>query len=219
MLKNESKWLSNNIYSLNSTDVFPILNIGSSTKKFREQTQPWIDANLFYYAREKNYPVIHMDIKKDVGVDIAGNLSDETFFKELQKLDIKSILCANLLEHVPNPKEMCNLISSLIPKGGYLFVTVPHEYPYHPDPLDTLFRPNVAELEAMFPNLKLLNGEVVYDATYNGGLSWPRPLFVLFFLIRIMLPFYQPKKWCHSLKKVPWLFKKTSVTCLVLQKN
>ena len=29
-----------------------------------------------------------------------------------------------------------------MPAGGYLVVSVPHSYPFHADPIDTLFRPS-----------------------------------------------------------------------------
>ena len=34
----------------------------------------------------------------------------------------------------------------LLPIGGLIFVTVPLSYPYHRDPIDTMFRPSLAEL-------------------------------------------------------------------------
>ena len=73
MFKEEAKWLANMIYSLNPNSVFPMLNIGSSNKKFREQEQPWIDELLFKPARTKGYSVIHTDIKNDIGVDLVGD--------------------------------------------------------------------------------------------------------------------------------------------------
>ena len=55
----------------------------------------------------------------------------------LRSLKGKTILCSNLLEHVPSPSRMAERITGLVPPGGVLLVTVPNSYPYHPDPIDT----------------------------------------------------------------------------------
>ncbi|KST66013.1 methyltransferase domain-containing protein [Mastigocoleus testarum] len=217
MLKNEAIWLAAKISSLEEANIFPILNVGSSTKEFREKTQPWIDKHLFKPAREKSFNVIHTDLKQDEGVDIAGDLCNTEFLKEIAKLNIKSILCSNLLEHLDNREEFCEIISSILPKGGYLFVTVPHQYPYHPDPIDTMFRPTIDELEKSFSTLTKLYGEIVYSK-YNGT-RFPFLIFAVAFTVRLMLPIYKPQTWWRSLARFTWLFKRVSSTCLVLQKR
>ncbi|OBQ33891.1 MAG: hypothetical protein AN485_17485, partial [Anabaena sp. MDT14b] len=47
------------------------------------------------------------------------------------------------------------------PKSGYIFVTVPYKYPYHRDPIDTMFRPDIQELSSLFPDFKIVNGEIL----------------------------------------------------------
>ena len=42
--------------------------------------------------------------------------------------------------------------------GEAMLVTVPKRYPYHPGPIDTLFRPRVDELASLFPRLSLVSG-------------------------------------------------------------
>jgi len=157
MFKEEARWLANIIYSLNPNTVFPILNIGSSNQKFREHEQPWIDELLFKPARTKGYSVIHADMKNDTGVDLVGDLCDLDFLQKLSEMNIQSVLCSNLLEHITNREEICQIISSIIPKAGYIFVTVPYKYPYHRDPIDTMFRPDIQELSSLFPDFKIVN--------------------------------------------------------------
>jgi len=217
MLREESKWLSEHIYSLEPDKVFPLLNLGSSTDTFRQKTQPWINANLFKTATERGLTVIHTDLKKDEGVDIAGDLCNPEFLKKITKLNLKSIVCSNLLEHLDNRKEFCEIISSILPEGGYLFVTVPYEYPYHPDPIDTMFRPSIDELEKEFPRLTKLHGEILYSK-YNGT-RFPFLVFAATFLIRLIIPIYKPQTWRRSFARFPWLFKRVSSTCLILQKK
>ena len=119
MLREEANWLANVIYSLEPDRVFPMLNIGSSTQYFREKEQPWIDENLFFPARAMGYSVIHLDMKNDVGVDIVGDLCDPIFLEKLSQMNIKSVLCSNLLEHVLNREEICKNISSIIHSEGF----------------------------------------------------------------------------------------------------
>jgi 2-polyprenyl-3-methyl-5-hydroxy-6-metoxy-1,4-benzoquinol methylase len=58
-----------------------------------------------------------------------------------------------VLEHVPDPGQVAAAIERVVAPGGYLLVTVPSRYPYHPGPIDTLFRPTVGELRLLFPAL------------------------------------------------------------------
>ncbi|MCU0548154.1 MAG: hypothetical protein MUC48_02290 [Leptolyngbya sp. Prado105] len=223
MLKPEAEWLAQAMYSLDAQEVFPLLNIGSSTYHYRTKVQPWIDQNLFEPARHQNCQVIHSDIKGGEGVDIAGDLCDPEFLKQLSQLKIKSILCANLLEHIPNRVEICNVLDSILPEQGYLLITVPYQYPYHPDPIDTLFRPDVDELKQLFPTMKVVSGKIVDGGgfsrkVYFKGLLLPSYLYPLCFALRLFIPFYKPKAWFYHLKTTPWFFKRVAVTCVVLQK-
>ncbi|MFO5440801.1 MAG: methyltransferase type 11, partial [Dolichospermum sp.] len=214
----EAKWLANIIYSLNPNSVFPMLNIGSSNKKFREQEQPWIDELLFKPAKSKGYSVIHTDIKNDIGVDLVGDLCNVDFLKQLSEMNIQSVICSNLLEHINNREEISKIISSIVPKNGYLFVTVPYKYPYHCDPIDTMFRPNIQELSSLFPDFKIVNGEILPGGYLVQSTTTTPILYTLAMLIRLMLPIYQPLRWVDSLKYALWLFKDISVSCVVLEK-
>ncbi|MCW9680636.1 methyltransferase type 11 [Dolichospermum planctonicum UHCC 0167] len=218
MFKEEAKWLANMIYSLNPNSVFPMLNIGSSNKKFREQEQPWIDELLFKPARTKGYSVIHTDIKNDIGVDLVGDLCSLDFLKKLSEMNIQSVICSNLLEHINNREEISKIISSIVPKNGYLFVTVPYKYPYHRDPIDTMFRPNIQELSSLFPDFKIVNGEILPGGYLVKSTTTTPILYTLAMLIRLILPIYQPLRWFDSLKYALWLFKDISVSCVVLEK-
>ncbi|MDB9468043.1 methyltransferase type 11 [Dolichospermum circinale CS-1225] len=218
MFREEAKWLANIIYSLNPNSVFPMLNIGSSNKKFREQEQPWIDELLFKPARTKGYSVIHADIKNDIGVDLVGDLCSLDFFKQLSEMNIQSVICSNLLEHINNREEISKIIGSIVPKNGYLFVTVPYKYPYHCDPIDTMFRPNIQELSSLFPDFKIVNGEILPGGYLVQSTTTTPILYILAILIRLMLPIYQPLRWFDSLKYALWLFKDISVSCVVLEK-
>ncbi|AFZ04217.1 hypothetical protein [Calothrix sp. PCC 6303] len=218
MFREEAMWLAEVIYSLQPNSVFPMLNIGSSNYKFRKSEQPWIDELLFKPARQKGYSVIHVDMKPDIGVDLVGDLCDTFFLQELAELNIRSVLCSNLLEHVTNREEICKILSSIIPDNGYIFVTVPYQYPYHRDPIDTMFRPNVKELSNLFPSLKIVNGEIVAGGYLLESTNIAPKIYLLIMLMRILLPMYQPFKWFDSLRYTLWLFRDISVSCVLLEK-
>ena len=96
---------------------------------------------------------MHHDLEPTAGVDIAGDLTDSAFLTSLEELEIRSVMCCNVLEHVPDPRQLAVAIERVVAPGGYLLVTVPSRYPYHPGPIDTLFRPTVDELRLLFPTL------------------------------------------------------------------
>ncbi|MBE9224407.1 methyltransferase type 11 [Phormidium sp. LEGE 05292] len=219
MLREEASWLGNIIYSITPDHVFPLLNIGSENQYFREKEQPWIDDFLFKPARKKGYSIIHTDIKNDVGIDLVGDLYNPLFLEKISQMNIKSVLCSNLLEHITNKEELCKIISSIIPDGGYLFVTVPYQYPYHRDPIDTMFRPSIEELSNLFPDLKMIQGKIVEGGTLVKSTSIKPILYLLVMIIRLLLPIYQPLRWVDSLRYSLWLFRDISVTCIVLQKR
>lgn len=218
MFREEARWLADIIYSLQPNSVFPILNIGSSSKKFRELEQPWIDELLLKPARQNGYSVINVDMKYDIGVDLVGDLCDPVFLQKLSEINIKSVLCSNLLEHVTNREEICQIISSIIPNGGYVFITVPYQYPYHRDPIDTMFRPNIEELSNLFPDFKIVKGEIVTGGYLVQSTTTAPVIYALAMFIRLIVPIYQPLRWFDSLRYALWLFKDISVGCVLLEK-
>lgn len=218
MFREEARWLADIIYSLQPNSVFPILNIGSSSKKFRELEQPWIDELLFKPARQNGYSVINVDMKYDIGVDLVGDLCDPVFLQKLSEINIKSVLCSNLLEHVTNREEICQIISSIIPNGGYVFITVPYQYPYHRDPIDTMFRPNIEELSNLFPDFKIVKGEIVTGGYLVQSTTTAPVIYALAMFIRLIVPIYQPLRWFDSLRYALWLFRDISVSCVLLEK-
>jgi len=219
MLEKEAQWLAEAIGNIESSYLFPMLNIGSSTEKFRKIDQPWIDKYIFKPFGDKNLVVKHLDIKKASGVDIVGDLTDRTFLKKLTKMKFKSVFCSNVLEHLADRAEVCNAISFILPEDGYVIVSCPFKYPKHSDPMDTMFRPDVSELATLFPNTNLVKGEII-----KCGSLWDRlkrnPAVFAKKILRLFMPFYKPKRWLEGVSAILfWLLVKNQVTCVVLQKR
>jgi len=223
----ESIWIANNILKLAKPGQ-KLLNIGSSTGRFRNQIQPHITKNIFKPIEKNGIAVIHTDIQNSAGVDLVGDLLDEEFVKVLEREQFDFILCSNLLEHLEEIEPICRIIERILKKNGYAIITVPYNYPYHLDPIDNMFRPTVKELAENFSTLKNLNGEILEAKSYNSKLNTTEnnyfqklknnPKMLLLILIRSLLPFYKFSVWKKTIFGVLRLFRPFSVTCLVLKK-
>lgn len=217
MLPEEAKWLGRQIQSLASHDLFPMLNIGSSTGRFVSKEQPWIDEHVFGPMRRAGHQVLNCDIKAAPGVDLVGDLTDPAFLAQLSTLNIRSVMCSNLLEHVTNREQLGEMLSRVVPSGGYLFVTGPHSYPYHADPMDTLYRPTPRELAALFPGTQVVASDVVDCGTYFAYAT-RSPKKIVTTVARLFLPIYKPRDWVSAVMRLGWLNREFRAVCLVLKK-
>ena len=162
MLAAEARWFRDRLAAWPAERLFPLCNVGSAAGEGQLREQPWIERDVF--GPLKKLPgarISNCDLFPGAGVDLVGDLTEPAFRERLADLGVKAIFCANVLEHVPEPARLAAGLSALLPPGGLLFVSVPQAFPYHPDPIDTLFRPTPAELTALFPDLKPLTAESV----------------------------------------------------------
>lgn len=160
MLEPEARWLSSRLSTLGPEHA-PVLNVGSSSEAFRTRVQPWIDDLLFRPLRERGLRVVHQDLAEQPGVDVAGDLLAPEVTDAILALGVRTVMCSNVIEHVRDRRAFASALSALVPSGGRLLVTVPRAFPYHPDPIDTGFRPSVHEIAQLFPRLQLVRGEIV----------------------------------------------------------
>jgi hypothetical protein len=217
MLAAEARWVGNILNELPAENISPLLNIGSSTADFREQVQPWIYRSIFAPLRIRAVEVQHLDIREGAGIDLHGDLSDDSFIAGLGARSYRALLCCNLLEHVPDPAAISAKIEGLVPVGGYLVVTVPNRFPYHPDPIDTMFRPDVAAIARLFPNCRLIRGEVL-----DCGTGWDyvhRNPVALFAKLRRRLAGLSENGGVKGTTSFgPWLFRQFRQSCALLQR-
>jgi hypothetical protein len=201
--------------------VFPMCNVGSSTERFRQKEQPWIDRYIFRPAREGNQVVKHIDTKAALGVDLVGDLTDARLVAEVSGMGFRSVMCSNLLEHVIDRPRIAHSLLTIVSPGGYLFLSCPYQYPFHPDPIDTMFRPTAEELAELFPGTRIYRQDLVRGGTFLHELL-RRPLASARLLGRMALPFYRPAAWhagrSYLRAHLPWIFKRFESTCLVLEK-
>jgi SAM-dependent methyltransferase len=160
VLRAEAAWLARELERLPVDDLSPLLSIGSGHAELTSD-QPWIHDVVYRPLERRGVRVLHHELEPAPGVDVAGDLTDPAFAKTLGGLEVRSVMCCNVLEHLPDPAQAAATMEGLVAPGGYAVVTVPHRYPYHPGPIDTMFRPGASELRALFPGLALIRAEEI----------------------------------------------------------
>lgn len=196
------------------------LNIGSSTRRFREETQPFIHREILQPLAAAGVRIVNCDMKQDDGVDEVGDLLDPTFQQRLIDRGADLVLCSNLLEHLTDPRTFALACGKIVKPGGHCLFTVPRSFPYHPDPLDTMFRPAPAEVVALLPGFETVAAEEIAAGSYGRELAAePAPAkSLLRQLARVALPFYKPSQWYPAAHKLLWLFRPYRVSLVMLRK-
>jgi hypothetical protein len=146
--------------------VSPLLNLGSSTREFREIAKPHIHRELFGPLEAAGVEIVHSDLKQADGVDLAGDVLDPAIRAGLRARGFKALLCSNLLEHVEDRAAVAAACEEIVGPGGLILATVPCSFPYHADPIDTGYRPSPAELAAAFAGSKPQLTEELTGRTY-----------------------------------------------------
>jgi len=158
MFIEEAIWIKNILDSEVLKEGRYVLDIGSSTEKYRRLEQPFIDYYVYLPLRRKNLRIIHIDAQADEGVDVVCDLASKdeaSKFKKIPKGDV--VICSNLLEHLLDRNIVLERIISLANPGGIIILTVPYKFRYHKDPIDTMYRPSNRELEMLFDLNKFKN--------------------------------------------------------------
>lgn len=157
MFRDESCWIKEKLSGLELPPGCGVLNIGSSDAAFLA-TQPYIDANVFAPLRERGCVIANLDIRPAGPGDYSADITEKDLPDKLGRR-FGLVVCTSLLEHVTDRSTALDNIAALAADGGYILLTVPEKYPWHPDPIDTLYRPAAAELAAEL--LKRRNGKIV----------------------------------------------------------
>jgi len=207
MIAAEARWVGAALAKLPDDQLFPLLNVGSQDEAFRAKRQPWIDTRVFAPLRRRGGKIVHLDLAPGAGVDITGDLLDPNVRAQLR--GFRSVLCANVLEHVPDRERFAAALVDVTAPGGYLIVTVPKRFPYHPDPIDTMFRPDIAELAALFPSMEVVDAKVV------------RSTMLMFFVQRLLTIRSAPASTTSPSMRnefLRWLLRRIEATAIVFRK-
>lgn len=220
MRKEEAQLIAQCIGELPLPEGAVCLNIGSSTRHFRESVQPHINDILFSQLDRLGLRVIHCDIKDVDGVDVVGDVFDTEFQQRLRQADASLLLCCNLLEHVTDARRFASVCRDFVRPGGFLVASVPLSYPYHADPIDTMLRPTPEELQSFFPGWDPVKKLIVVSETFlQETLQKPSGKTIIFkHLARAALPFYKSKQWWPIVHRLTWLFRPYKTSLVVMRR-
>lgn len=162
MFAEESEWIRDAISSINSREIKQVGNIGSSSLIFRTKIQPHIHNNIIAPMERNGAHVVHIDLKKEEGVDAIGDITSPIFGDNFRdQFDL--VLCTNLLEHVVDINLVIQNLIKSIKNTGYILITVPYKYRLHFDPIDNGFRPTPKEIASLFEmnNISVKSSKII----------------------------------------------------------
>jgi hypothetical protein len=218
MFEAEARWLRGALESYPAERLSPLLNLGSSDSHFREIVQPWIEREVFAPLRARGVAVTHVDRRDGPGIDLRIDLTDPRDTGRLREREPRAVLCCNLLEHVTQPEVLANNCLETLAGGGLAFVTVPFSYPYHRDPIDTMYRPSPEQLATLFPNARMREGLILGAGTCYRDELCRRPALLLRHLARFPMPLpFAP--WRRSMTKLISMNAEYRITCAVFEKQ
>jgi hypothetical protein len=218
MFEAEASWLCNAMDGFAADRLSPLLNLGSGSAAVREAVQPWTEHRLFRPLRERGIDVVHVDMRAGPGVDVQADLTDPDDVLWLSGLRPKALLCCNLLEHVVEPARLAQHCLALVAGGGLVFVTVPFSYPYHRDPIDTMYRPCLDELIKLFTGARLVDSAILGTGKSYRDEVRRRPWILLRHVARFPVPFLSLERWRRSMAKLYWLGAEYRISCAVFER-
>lgn len=180
------------------------INIGAGNLKEQELKKPWIYTNVFSPLNAMDCKIIHTDFILYDGVEIMMDLSNPGCLEFAQHLEgPKIILCSNVFEHLQSDvrKTAITSIQGALKLGDYLIISVPHKYPFHPDPIDTLFRPSSDELSNLF-DLEWLSIECISCGSFATDLKGMSISKQLRKILKPLWPFQKPSKYLSNLHRL-----------------
>jgi SAM-dependent methyltransferase len=220
MLYKESIWFKQTINKYCKPNSL-VLNIGSSTKEFLTEVQPYIHENVISPIIDLGCTLKNIDLKQAEGVDLVGDVTNPEFINSLKLLKPSLIICANLLEHLEDRQAFIDGLKQIIGDDTLLIVSVPLNFPFHADPIDTLYRPTLGELAADFSGLCIVEGKEVSSGLYYNYTTKGLNIFTKiagFIKVWIKLLIAKAKADHVKFDEVLWNFKTISTTCVVFKK-
>lgn len=219
MREQEAAWIEATLAALPTRRISPLLDIGTANARHRTVDQPWIERRVFAPLAARGVATHFADIAEAPGVDVAADIATDAGLDKLRALDARVILCCNVLEHVPDAAYFARRLSLLANAGTRLVVTVPHRYPHHRDPIDTMFRPNVAALAELFPDCEMERAAIVQAGSYREAFKRRPVTLLLRHLTRLPVPFIGWRAWKRSVSKLQYLVRPYEITCACFVKK
>lgn len=218
----EADWIRDQLLAIGPAAASPIANVGSSTGEFRSVRKPHIEQRLFAPLRAAGFEIVHIDMKQAEGVDLVGDLTDPAFLDRVRATGCRSVICSNLLEHLARRDDLLRACEALVADDGAMVLTVPFSYPYHPDPIDTMYRPSPRELEQALPTLEMTRSEVLSDGTLIDEVHRDRGAAALVYWPKALarsLRLWRPREALAQLHRLTWIARPFKVTCAVFRRR
>lgn len=218
MHRNEALWVEDMLNTLPIESLSPLLDIGSADARRRTVEQPYIDERVFAPLRRRGVRIRFVDVVDAPGVDVVADLMAPEGAARLRRLGARCVMCCNVLEHVEDAGGFALRLQGLLEPGGRLIVTVPRRHGYHPQPIDTMFRPDVSELAALFPGCGVERSAIV-KSPYRGADGRSMPMKLLRHFGRLAMPFLGWRPWLVAIDRLQYLVRPYEVTCVSLVKR
>lgn len=221
MLFDEAEWIGRTLSRLPAQSISPCINLGASTLVLREIRQPYTVEKVLSPLSFRKIKIVHSDIKSGEEIDVAGDIYDASVQDRLAAYRPHLILCTNILEHLRDPRGFAQVCSTILAPDGYILVSVPYSYPYHPDPIDTLFRPSPEEIANLFPGFTPIASDIVTCRTYLGEMARAGTTAAITKRLardvgRTFVPFIKFRGWMSQIHRFGWLFRPYKVSVVLL---
>lgn len=148
MFLEEAGWIRSQLAGAALPPGSRVLDLGSSTLEYRTVVQPHISERVHRPLLERGCELTCADIKDGEGVDLVVDLSRTDLPAATFARPYDLVICSNILEHIVDRATFIRNVLRFCAAPGLLLCTVPRYFPWHADPIDTMYRPSAEQLVA-----------------------------------------------------------------------
>ena len=212
-MREVESYLLGSLLKKHTVEILPksCVNFGCGDVLKLKERSPHIEKNVFSFLNSRGCRVFHSDFQKYSGVDVVCDLTNPKSLQFVETLPApRIILLSNVLEHIPKGylKKVVSNLQSIMSKGDHLIVTVPYRYPYHPDPIDNLFRPSSKELTNLFgSDFDWLERKEFDIGSYKDVFYQMSPRKRIGRFLRLFWPFQKPKRYFSNMHRLTFLYR------------
>ena len=113
---------------------------------------------------------------------------------------------------------MIESIVEILPLNGKLIISTPFYFPFHKDPIDTLLRPTIEDLEILFNDLENISSMTVKSNDNLFKVFKKNPRYLLIMVLRWLSPFYKFQEWKLYINDLVRLRRNFTANCIVFKK-
>ena len=198
MLLREARKLKSiilNNFKLKS-DNLRLVVIGSGDASFRQTIQPQIHKNIYEpFENDSTIKILSLDIKSTDDAELHGDILNLGVREAELIRNADIFLVSNLIEHVEDIRETFSVIAGLMDNQSVLICSGPVIYPYHPDPIDNMFRPKTRQdFKKMIGDLNIVEFKVYSNGMniFSDAMGLKKSLIAIYFGLKHL--FVNPRK-------------------------